>query len=214
MGPWVCNGGGVSSGRAGGVLPLRRPLADQAGSRTSAYDKRDVLAWNVGLDHNQWIRFLNSSNSLTFSAQQFWVNVNGQHTTFGPGVPSVLNDKNVIAGRTRSKQAPVTSAALAATCAPGSGSRAGCSLWNFGGQELLTTLAISTPYLAGNLRPSVVGFFAWSGSWLVQPGVDWTFWDPWRASIRYNYIDGKGNSGIGYFNRKDSIWLELQYLLY
>jgi len=92
----------------------------------------------------------------------------------------------------------VTSAALAATCAPGSGSRAGCSLWNFGGQELLTTLAISSPYLAGNLRPSVLGFYAWSGSWLVQPGVDWTFWDPWRVSMRYNYIDGKGIPALGF----------------
>jgi hypothetical protein len=199
---------------AGGAFKPDGPLGYQAGRRTVHYDKRDVLAWNIGFDHNQWIRFLNPSNSFVFSAQQFWVNVNGQHTTFDPGLPSVLNDKNVIAGRKRRLQAPVTNPAIAAVCGKGSGSRAGCSLWNFGGQEQLTTLLINTQYMAGNLRPSITGFYAWSGSWLVQPGLDWTFWDPWRASVRYNYIDGKGNSGIGLFNRKDSIWLELQYLLY
>jgi hypothetical protein len=177
-------------------------------------DKRDVLAWNIGLDHNQWIRFLNPSNSFVFSAQQFWVNINGQKTTFAKGVPSVLNDKNVIAGRKRSLQKPVTSAALAATCAPGSGSRAGCSLWNFGGQTQLTTLAINTQYFAGNLRPSVVFFYDWSNPYLIQPGIDWVFREPFRVSIRYNFLEGKGNSSLGIQNQKDSVWLEFQYLLY
>jgi hypothetical protein len=47
----------------------------------------------------------------------------------------------------------------------------------------------------------------------MQPGVDWTFYDPFRASVKYNWIDGN-NAGIGAFKTKDSIWLELQYLLY
>ena len=31
--------------------------------------------------------------------------------------------------------------------------------------------------MGGNLRPSLTGFYDWSGAWLVQPGIDWTFWD-------------------------------------
>jgi len=44
--------------------------------------------------------------------------------------------------------------------------------------------------------------------------VDWTFWDPFRASVRYNYLDGRGNRGLGFSNNKDNVWVELQYLLY
>ena len=66
----------------------------------------------------------------------------------------------------------------------------------------------------GNLKPSFTFFYDWSGPWLIQPGVDWTFWDPFRASVRYNYLDGRGNRGLGISNNKDTVWVELQYLLY
>lgn len=190
-------------------------LAHQAGSRTARITKRDYLAWNIGLDHNQWISWLNPNNTFAFSAQQFWLNRNGQDVTFDKTrPPSVLNDKDVIAGRKRKLQRPVTNAAAAATCQPGTGSRAGCSLWEFPGQEWLTTFTVNTQYRAGNLRPSFTFFYDWSGSWLIQPGIDWTFWDPFRASIRYNWLDGRGDRGLGIQNRKDNIWFELQYLLY
>jgi hypothetical protein len=192
------------------------PLANQAGSRTTHTTKRDYFAWNIGLDHNQWIHFLNPVNTFTFSAQQFWLNRNGQQVTSqDPSKPqSVLNDRDDIAGRTRRLQVPVTNAAIANVCGKGSGSRRGCSLWEFPGREWLTTLSINTQYMGGNMRPSFTFFYDWSGSYLVQPGIDWTFWDPFRASISYNYIEGRGNRGLGLQNRKDNIWFELQYLLY
>jgi len=206
---------GGSLNAAGGAFKPTGVLADEAGRRTVHIAKRDYLAWNIGLDHNQWIHFLNPVNSFAFSAQQFWVNRNGQQTTFTPGIdPSVLNDKDVIAGRKRELQGPVTSAAIANVCGKGSGSRRGCALWEFGGREWLTTFTVNTQYMSGNVRPSFTFFYDWSGSYLVQPGLDWVFWDPFRMSIRYNYLDGRGNRGLGYQNRKDNVWFELQYLLY
>ncbi len=201
---------------AGGAFKPGGPLANEAGRRTVHSTKRDYLAWNIGLDHNQWIRFLNPANSFTFSAQQFWLNRNGQQVTRrDKSQPqSVLNDRDDIAGRTRRLQVPVTNAAIAAVCGKGSGSRAGCSLWEMPGREWLTTFTVNTQYLAGNVRPSFTFFYDWSGSYLIQPGMDWTFWDPWRASFRYNYIEGRGNRGLGIQNRKDNVWFELQYLLY
>ena len=208
-------GGALHAPQSAGAFQPGGPLVFQAGRRTVKYAKRDWLLWNIGLDHNQWINWLNPNNSFTLSAQQFFTNRNGQHTTFDPGrPPSVLNDKDVIAGRKRALQKLVTNAAAAATCQLGTGSRAGCSLWEFPGQDWLTTLTVNTQYLGGNLRPSFTFFYDWSGSWLVQPGVDWTFWDPFRASVRYNYLDGRGNRGLGFSNNKDNVWVELQYLLY
>lgn len=201
--------------QSAGAFQPGGPLSFQAGRRTVKYAKRDWLLWNIGLDHSQWIPWLNPNNSFTISAQQFFTNRNGQHTTFNADrPPNVLNDKDVIAGRKRALQKLVTNAAAAATCQPGTGSRAGFSLWEFPGQDWLTTVTMNTQYLGGNLKPSFTFFYDWSGSWLVQPGVDWTFWDPFRASVRYNYLDGRGNRGLGISNNKDSVWVELQYLLY
>src|SRR5262249_32309173 len=127
----------------------------------------------------------------------------------------VLNDRDDIAGVKRKFQRPViSSAADQAACADGANTRAGCSLWVMGGRDWLTTLSISTQYMGGNLRPSLNFFYDWSRSYSMQPGLNWTFWDPFRASVRYNYIEGRGNRGIGTQNRKDNIWFELQYLLY
>ena len=67
--------------------------------------------------------------------------------------------------------------------------------------------------MGGNLRPSFTFFYDWSGSYLIQPGVDWTFWDPFRVSLRLNQLEGR-YYGIGFFKTRSNIWLELQYLLY
>jgi hypothetical protein len=67
--------------------------------------------------------------------------------------------------------------------------------------------------MAGNLTPSLAFIYDFAGSWLIQPGINWTFWDPFRMQVRYNFIDGK-YTGVGFFKTRDSIWLELQYLLY
>lgn len=191
------------------------PLAHQAGRRTARIVKRDWLVWNIGLDHNQWIRWLNPTNSFLISVQQFWAHRNGMDNNFDQNrPPSVLNDKDIIAARQRRFTKPVTSATRANLCSSGSGSRRGCSTWDFPSQEWLTTLAISTPYLSGNLTPRFTFFYDWSGSYLVQPGIDWTFWDPFRFQIRYSYLEGRGRRGLGGSNRKDNVWFELQYLLY
>jgi hypothetical protein len=68
--------------------------------------------------------------------------------------------------------------------------------------------------MTGDLRPSVTFFYDWAGAWLVQPGIDWIFYNPFRLSVRYNYLDGRYAGTIGLFKTRDNIWVELQYLLY
>jgi hypothetical protein len=207
-------GGALNSN--GGVFGPGGALANQTGRRTVKYAKRDWFLWVIGLDHNQWIRFLNPNSTFVFSAQLFYTQRNGQRTNFSdPSAPfGVLNDRDEIAGRKRNLQKPVTNSALAARCDPSSGSRAGCSLWKAPSKTWLTTLSISTSYMGGNMRPSFVYFYDWHGNWLIQPGISWKFWDPFALAIRYNALDGRGNGGLGVLNRKDNIQFELQYQLY
>src|SRR5262249_13313103 len=128
--------GFLGPGFTGPVFGPTGPLHDETGRRTVHTAKRDYLAWNIGLDHNQWIHFLNPVNTFTFSAQQFWLNRNGQQVSRkDKSQPvSVLNDRDDIAGVKRKFQQPViSSAADQAACADGANIRAGCSLWVMGG---------------------------------------------------------------------------------
>ena len=199
------------------------------GCRAGGMKTRDAYAWNIGLDHNQWIRFLNRSNSFTFSAQLFWYRTLGGNKRFKQGVaPGLSNDIDALplrpraAGPTGPNPTPAQAARpggvgnRTATCITGPDGNTPCvykGLLGFPVETQIFTLAISTPYMAGNLTPRVTFFYDFSGSWLVQPGVDWTFWDPFRLQVRYNYIDGR-YAGIGFFKTRDNIWVELQYLLY
>ncbi|MGE4094583.1 MAG: DUF1302 family protein [Candidatus Binatia bacterium] len=198
------------------------------GCRAGSISKRDRLAFVIGFDHNQWIRWINKSNSVSFSAQLFVQRDFGLVRNYQRGVPvGLLNDRHAPPLVNRN-EAPVDPNGPLAGRPGGPGLRAGgctnadgsttppCDFKRLVKQPELNqvfTLIMSTPYRGGNVRPSLVFLYVYSGSWLVQPGIDWNFWDPFRMQVRYNYIDGR-QSGIGFFKTKDSIWLELQYLLY
>jgi hypothetical protein len=207
-------GGALNSN--GGAFRPGGVRAHQAGARSVKYAKRDWFLFVIGLDHNQWIRWINPANSIAFSAQIFYTRKNGQRTNFSnPDQPfGVLNDRDASASRNRSFQKPVTNAALAARCDPSTGSRTGCANAKNPSRDWLTTFNVNTPYMGGNLRPSFTFFYNWHGNWLMQPGVDWRFWDPFALSVRYNVLDGRGNGGLGFFNRRNNVWVEFQYLLY
>ena len=81
-------------------------------------------------------------------------------------------------------------------------------------QTQLTTLIVRTQYMGGDLEPSLTLFYDWAGAWFAQPGIDWTFRDPFRLSFRYNYLGGRYSPGLGIFKTRDSVWVELQYQLY
>ncbi|HKA52654.1 MAG TPA: DUF1302 family protein [Candidatus Binatia bacterium] len=209
-----------------GVDPHFAPggqYAAEAGSRSGGARVRDVYAWNIGLDHNQWIHFLNPVNTFTFSAQLFWAEALGVRNTFQPGIPAGLtNDRDALAVRPRSA-APKPGAVRiggpgnrTAECLSPNGNLPPCSfkgLLPFPGSTQVLTFNVGTQYMGGNLRPSFTFFYDWSGSYLLQPGIDWTFWDPFRVSLRLNQIEGH-YYGIGFFKTRSNIWLELQYLLY
>jgi hypothetical protein len=209
------------------------PFSSEGGSRMGAITKRDAYAWNIGIDHNQWIPWLNPTTTFTISAQQFWNRPLGVKNRFKPGLPpGLLNDADQTPVRPR-KTAPTgpttdpqklnriggTGLRNATPCYTGPDGTAPCALKTLIGmpnETQLTTLAIQTSYLSGNLRPQFTFFYDWAGAWLIQPGVDWIFYEPFRLSVRYNWLEGRYaiDGGIGLFKTRDNIWVELQYLLY
>lgn len=209
------------------------------GCRSRRMESRDAWAFNIGLDHNQWIRWLNKSNSFVISAQFFFFHVNGMDNTLKPGQPVGLHNGYFISAINR-KRAPIgpnrtDPKLLNRPGGPGvrgqdcidaqgrGGSTPGpnqaiapCvfkTLQRFPADTELFTLSINTQYFAGNLKPSFTYFYDWGGAYLIQPGIDWTFYDPFRLSIRYNWIEGNFKD-LGLFKTKDNVFVELQYLLY
>jgi hypothetical protein len=192
----------------------------------------DAWAFSLGIDHNQWITMLNPSNSFTFSVQLLKSHAY-TNTSYIPGqAPSLLNDIDVTAV-TRRTMAPIgpgrtDPALLTRPGGPGNrtnacipGPTAPCKTnrtFPLGQDQEILTFSAGTQYWGGNLRPSFVFFYDWAGAYLIQPGIDWTFYDPFRVSLRYNWIEGNYQTGflggIGAAKTKDNVWLELQYLLY
>jgi hypothetical protein len=208
------------------------------GCRVGHFKSRDQWAFSIGLDHNQWLQWLNPANSFVISTQFFVRHVLGNKREYDRGRPIGLNNDRLGTGVSRRPIATVGNRANPPTIAQrpgGPGDRAfSCiqpgqtgaptapqfapcettRLYPLQSWDMLNTLSISTSYLGGNLRPSFNFFYDWAGSWLVQPGFDWKFWDPFSLNIRYNWIDGNYGPAIGVFKTKDSVWLEFQYQLY
>jgi len=207
-------GGALNSN--GGAFAPGGAYANQVTARKVRYAKRDWFLFVIGLDHNQWIRWLNPGNSFAFTGQFFYTQRNGVDSSVpNPGQPfGVFNQRDAVASRNRNFQKPVTNAAVAARCGAGTGSRVGCTSAKLPGTTYLTTFAVSTPYMGGNLRPSYAINYDWHGNWFQQVGVNWRFRDPFSVDVRYNMIDGRANGGLGFFNRKDGVVIEFQYLLY
>src|SRR5438034_6089633 len=70
------------------------------GCRRGRFESRDVWAFAIGLDHNQWIRWLNPVNSFTISAQIFKADVIGMKNHFNTNKPAGLANERFSTGFT------------------------------------------------------------------------------------------------------------------
>jgi hypothetical protein len=218
----------------GGAFASEGNCTDASGSRgcrIGRFKSRDMWAFSIGLDHNQWLRWLNPNSTFVFSGQMFVRHVLNNRREFDPGLVGLTNDQfgQGLTYRNMATIGPNRTDPNLLNRPGGAGNRSFACLSDTGvsatapckARRLLTlqdwdmsnTLSISTTYMGGNLRTALGFFYDWNGSWLMQPGVDWKFWDPFAMSVRYNWIDGN-YGGIGTFKTKDSIWLEFQYQLY
>src|SRR5204862_143401 len=76
------------------------------GCRRGRFESRDVWAFAIGLDHNQWIRWLNPVNSFTISAQIFKADVIGDKNIFNRNKPAGLDNDRFSTGFTIRSAAP------------------------------------------------------------------------------------------------------------
>lgn len=185
MGP-VLTGGEITPG-------YRQVGQDPAsGSPLLAYENdiahSHVVRWALGIDVNRYIRFLNPQQSFVISGQMF-----GTHIVD-------FQDRGLDA---------VGPYGFGHFAVPVSDPKRGNGAFvNIDQHQFVNTLSISTSFRSGVVKPQLVYFYDWQGSWLVQPGITLTR-DPFRLTVQYNYLDGQYN-GIGLLRDRDNVITQLE----
>lgn len=185
--------------------------ATTGGTRT-----RDSINYALGLDSNQYIRFLNPTTSFFFSTQFFYKHIQngGSGNIFldhaigliPKGAPNP--DREVL---------PVYLALQSPTKgAPAAGGPAVEPIYiSQPTDQFLQTLLISTSYRSGTVNPSFAMFYDWGGSFLYQPGVTFVH-DPYRFTIDYSIIDShiyKGGSGVSLLKDRGNVEFRFDYVI-
>ncbi len=185
LGP-VLSGGQITPGyRQVGIDPA-------TGSPLLSYENdiahSHVVRWVLGIDINRYIRALNPQQSFIISGQMFGTHIVDFNDTSLASVGPYDFGHFAI---------PVSEP-----------SRQNQSLVNIDQHQFVNTLSISTSFRSGVIKPQLVFFYDWQGSWLVQPGITLTR-DPFRLTIQYNYLDGQYN-GIGLLRDRDNLITQLE----
>ena len=185
LGP-VLSGGQITPGyRQVGIDPA-------TGSPLLSYENdiahSHVVRWVLGIDINRYIRALNPQQSFIISGQMFGTHIVDFNDTSLASVGPYGFGHFAI---------PVSEP-----------SRQNQSLVNIDQHQFVNTLSISTSFRSGVIKPQLVFFYDWQGSWLVQPGITLTR-DPFRLTIQYNYLDGQYN-GIGLLRDRDNLITQLE----
>ena len=185
LGPVLSDGRITPGYRQVGIDPL-------TGSPLLAYENdiahSHVVRWVLGIDINRYIRALNPQQSFIISGQMFGTHiVDFNDTSLASAGPYGFGHFAI----------PVSEP-----------SRQNQSLVNIDQHQFVNTLSISTSFRSGVIKPQLVFFYDWQGSWLVQPGITLTR-DPFRLTLQYNYLDGQYN-GIGLLRDRDNLITQLE----
>jgi len=159
----------------------------------SGDERRDSINFVLGLDTNQFIRFLNPVNSFFITTQFFYKHIQQASPDGVLPVPA----RNVAPTNNRNLGAVEPDFVV-----------------NYANQYL-QTLLISTAYASGQVNPSVTLFYDWSGSFVFIPSVTFVR-DPFRFTVEYNYLEAgdlKGNSGTSLLRDRDNLLFQFEYVI-
>jgi hypothetical protein len=149
--------------------------------------KRNVIRAVLGLDHNQWIRSLNPTNTFFFTTQIFYSDIQG--STSGIKIPLQ---------RKPGKYMDVDSNSVVQTLIAN------------------TNYSAAYFFNLAQVQLSVTYLYDWEGAWLLQPSITFVR-NQWKFRVEYNAIEGRFiaglGGGIGTLKDKDNLTFRIDYLL-
>ncbi len=179
--------------------------------------KREGDSWNfvLGVDINQWIRFLNPNQTFFITTQFFYKHLNGAvdrgPITNRPGCKPGVDGCVVIANN--GEVLPVPEYKVEPALIPSGASQS--ILIHNPVDQYLQTLLIATQYYSGQIQPSFTFIYDWSGSLAAVPAVTFSR-DPFRFTMAYNYLYAsryKGASGVSLLRDRDNLLFQLEYVI-
>ena len=171
---------------------------------TGGRDIGDSVNYVLGLDVNQYIRFLNPNQTFFFSTQFFYKRLldAADHRR----TPKAQFDDGEVL--------PVPNYLIQ-----------GVGLKSFDAAEpvfvhnptdqFLQTLFVGTSYRSGTINPGFTFFYDWSGAFVYQPAVEFSH-DPFRFDIDMSILDAatlKGASGVSLLRDRDNIQFRFEYVI-
>lgn len=161
----------------------------------------DSLNFVLGIDINQYIRWLNPNNSFLFSTQFFYKHL------LDPAkrrpIPGFTERSGVVDGEVF----PVPSFLYVPTLE--------LDLVHNPVDQYLQTLLVATSYRSGQINPALIVIYDWYGGGVVQPQLTLSY-DPFRFTMSYSYIGAsslKGASGVSLLRDRDNVLFQLEYVL-
>ena len=173
---------------------------------TGGLPTRDSINFVLGIDTNQFIRWLNPVNSFFVSTQFFYKHIKRAGDTNLPIQP--------IAGFPDHEVLPVPARNVANLQQISLGA-AEPDLVRNDADQYLQTLLIATSYRSGTVNPSFTFFYDWSGSLVYIPSVTFLY-DPFRFTMQYNLLDSgalRGNSGTSLLRDRDYLLFQFEYVI-
>jgi hypothetical protein len=165
--------------------------------------KKDSINFVLGLDTNQFFRFLNPGNSFFITTQFFYKHIK-----------KIDEDIFNVPGRPTRAVLPVPAYDVAPTGQETLGAVQPVLVAQDANQ-FLQTLLISTSYRSGTVLPSLTLFYDWSGSFVFIPSVTFVY-DPFRFTLQGNYLEShalRGNSGTSLLRDRDNVLFQLEYVI-
>ncbi len=173
-------------------------------------------SWNVvlGMDLNQWVRFINPDSSLFITTQFFYKHLNGAIkrepvATSGAYLPG---QQTIFKGEVLPVQKQIISTDI---YLPSTASATVPNFVHSPTDQFLQTLLITTPYYGGRILPSITLVYDWHGAWVFQPSLTYSA-DPFRFTVTYNFLtatDLQGGQGISLLRDRDNILFQFEYVI-
>ena len=198
--PFIYAVGGCSRGRI---------VVTPDGQSLCTGGKRYGDSWNfvLGIDTNQFIRWLNPNQSFFITTQFFYKHLNGAAARNRAGLsrqaPQVFNGEVLPVPALDIEPSFLTSGASQSVFVHNPV------------DQYLQTLLISTSYYSGQITPSLTLVYDWNGAFVAQPSITLSR-DPFRFTFSYSYLEANhlfGGSGVSLLRDRDNVLFQLDYVI-
>ncbi len=179
-------------------------------------------SWNfvLGIDTNQFIRWINPQNSFFITTQFFYKHLNGASKRqllserfddadirdVDRSVAEPLSAGEVLPVPVSRRRSAYTLSAPTATQP---------DLAKSGVDQFLQTLLISSSFASGQVVPSLTMLYDWAGAVAVIPQLT-LLRDPFRLRFSYSYLNAnklKGNAGVSLLRDRDNFLFQIEYVI-